>query len=60
MAMTDKYLQILCVGCLLRISEQLNRYSKNVYYDSQNSIEFTTLEFGCLANSAHLLLGVLL
>jgi hypothetical protein len=31
-----------------------------LYYSSKNSIEFTTLELGCLACSGQLPLGVLL
>jgi hypothetical protein len=44
----------------LEFSEQQKRYSKKLYCSSKNSIEFTTLELGCLACSGQLLLGVLL
>jgi hypothetical protein len=44
----------------LEISEQQqNRYSKNLYRGSENSIEFTTLKLWCLAGSGQILLGVL-
>jgi hypothetical protein len=43
----------------LEFSEQQKRYSKKLYCSSKNSIEFTTLELGCLACSGQLPLGVL-